>query len=31
MSTATNSGANITLEGEEVVIMKASDILAKLG
>ena len=25
------SGANITLEGEEVVIIKASDILAKLG
>jgi chaperonin GroES len=25
------SGTNITLEGEEVVIIKASDILAKLG
>ncbi|NOT09555.1 MAG: co-chaperone GroES [Gemmatimonadales bacterium] len=25
------SGTNITLEGEEVVILKASDILAKLG
>jgi chaperonin GroES len=25
------SGANITLEGEEVMIIKASDILAKLG
>src|SRR5436190_23255209 len=25
------SGTNITLEGEEVVIVKASDILAKLG
>ncbi len=25
------SGTNITLDGEEVVILKASDILAKLG
>ena len=25
------SGTNITLDGEEVVIIKASDILAKLG
>jgi len=25
------SGTNITLEGDEVVIIKASDILAKLG
>ena len=25
------SGTNITLEGDEVVILKASDILAKLG
>ncbi len=25
------SGTNITLEGEEVVIIKASDVLAKLG
>ena len=25
------SGTNITIEGEEVVIIKASDILAKLG
>ncbi|MBM4188296.1 MAG: co-chaperone GroES [Gemmatimonadetes bacterium] len=25
------SGTNITLEGEEVVIIKASDILAKIG
>jgi co-chaperonin GroES (HSP10) len=25
------SGTNITLDGEEVVIVKASDILARLG